>query len=1231
MKRKQKNLKKIFVMFLSFVMVLSLLTPPLVSAASYTITTIKVGESQKLKTSGFSWNTTWTSADENIATVSSRGTVTGVNPGNTTVTATINPFFSWFGSRTKTEEFSVTVIEGEGGNLEEGSDKNPDTGEDKDTLTLSIGEKLTLKTSASGATAWKSSDTNIATVDDGVVTGIAAGDVMITATIKTEGKKFWFFTWGEKITTEIFQVTVIESTEIPNPEPGTKEYTVTFETNGGNTVDSQNVKEGETVSKPDDPLKEGYIFKGWYTDEKLEIAYDFSTLVTKDIILYAKWEKNEESEPVQYTVSFETNGGNTIDPQTVEDGQMVQKPNDPVKEGYTFAGWYSDEALENSYDFSSSVTENITLYARWIQKEPGNDIINESDFNLGEDVIPDLTYESEEAKPTYDTREDEIANIAEINNGTIPESYCDENDIPVYIDGKFSDRKVDSAEDAISALNDIHHIMEFENAEQEFTEVYSETVDLGETSNFYRFQQTYHNIPVYGYHMIVSTNASGEIQSLNGHYIPDLDIDITPKITMEQAKEIAYKSSQEVDSVSDGLYIYIENDNVATLCWKIRVPSTSYFINAIDGNIIVSISENKEAMITGEGTDLNGETISFPVIEDGSTYILFDPLRNIGILDSNHQKTVGQLFMEESNDNWNSHPEAITVYSNMIKIFDYYTNVFGRDGADNNHKKIFVSINYRDPDLGFNENGECANGIFSPDYQNLTYIAIGEAWSKPLDLLAHEYTHAITDATWGGVYINESGALNEAYSDIIGELIQNDKLELVGEDLDTGAIRSFSNPGIYGNPSHYDDLYTGDRDNGGVHTNSSIINHAAYLIDQNWTTDNHADELAALFYKSMYYLSPNSTFTDCRFAVLSAANSMNMNKEKINVITDAFSEVGIVHEDKEATASAHHIIGEVKDAETGTIVSNAEIIASATEGLGGGIAYTDAEGKFDIKVNRAIYKITVKADDYMLYTEENVDLSSWTEMDYYMDTIYLTPSEWAEKTNFISGTITDVDGNALEGVTIKFREGFDNKEGTYIQTTSGLDIELTTDDSGQYYTIALQSGNYTLEASKNGYNTGYLNVISGNDDSCNNQNLSLLKTNDILFYEGNRYQRFDIGMTWTDAKAYCEELGGHLVTITSQEEQDFINTLLPGTMNLYWFGLQETNGTCEWVTGEEYSYENWASNEPNDSSENYGQLYGKDYSGFCLGEWNDARDSGGYNSSYHRYTNTGFICEWENE
>lgn len=95
-----------------------------------------------------------------------------------------------------------------------------------------------------------------------------------------------------------------------------KDYTVTYESNGGSTVPSQTVKYNETANKPADPTKSGYTFAGWYTEEKLTNKYDFAALVTGNITLYAKWTRNYTPRP--YTpptvvIPDDTLGLNTTD------------------------------------------------------------------------------------------------------------------------------------------------------------------------------------------------------------------------------------------------------------------------------------------------------------------------------------------------------------------------------------------------------------------------------------------------------------------------------------------------------------------------------------------------------------------------------------------------------------------------------------------------------------------------------------------------------------------------------------------------------------------------------------------------------------------------------------------------------------------------------------------------------------------------------------------------------
>ncbi len=120
---------------------------------------------------------------------------------------------------------------------------------------------------------------------------------------------------------------------------------------------------------------------------------------------------------------------------------------------------------------------------------------------------------------------------------------------------------------------------------------------------------------------------------------------------------------------------------------------------------------------------------------------------------------------------------------------------------------------------------------------------------------------------------------------------------------------------------------------------------------------------------------------------------------------------------------------------------------------------------------------------------------------------------------------------------------------------------------------------------------------------------------------GHYYQRIDIAMTWHEACVYCQKLGGHLVTITSKEENDFVyrNLGIDG-INIWIGATDETEeGTWQWVTGEPFIYSNWATQMPDDYQ------HGQDYAIF----WDlspQRWDDNGLPECNCRYV---FICEWD--
>lgn len=138
---------------------------------------------------------------------------------------------------------------------------------------------------------------------------------------------------------------------------------INFNTNGVGEIESQILLGSNYAKEPEEPKKEDYVFGGWYTDAACTQPYHFNRKLTEDTTLYAKWNS-------YVTVSFQTNGGEGIAPQTIVEGSPAKKPADPKKKDYVFTGWYLDKDCKVLYDFKQGIKGNTVLYAGWRQREP---------------------------------------------------------------------------------------------------------------------------------------------------------------------------------------------------------------------------------------------------------------------------------------------------------------------------------------------------------------------------------------------------------------------------------------------------------------------------------------------------------------------------------------------------------------------------------------------------------------------------------------------------------------------------------------------------------------------------------------------------------------------------------------------------------------------------------------------------------------------------------------------
>ena len=221
--------------------------------------------------------------------------------------------------------------------------------------------------------------------------------------------------------------------------------------------------------------------------------------------------------------------------------------------------------------------------------------------------------------------------------------------------------------------------------------------------------------------------------------------------------------------------------------------------------------------------------------------------------------------------------DADAAHRYAADTFVFYNTHHGRNSFDNAGSTIVSTVNY---------------GVsYRNAFWNGSQVVYGDTMAAD-DVVAHEITHGVTEHTSNLIYYGQSGAINEFFSDVWGEFIDqtngsgNDSLSLkwlMGEDLALGVIRSMSNPPAYGDPDRMGSpyYYTGSDDNGGVHINSGVNNKAAYLMVEGGTFNGRTilgigiDKTAAVYYEAQVnHLTMGVNYNDLYYALLQACQNL---------------------------------------------------------------------------------------------------------------------------------------------------------------------------------------------------------------------------------------------------------------------------------------------------------------------------------------------------------------------
>jgi len=506
--------------------------------------------------------------------------------------------------------------------------------------------------------------------------------------------------------------------------------------------------------------------------------------------------------------------------------------------------------------------------------------------------------------------------------------------VPVFVKERFSEKF--SSSNSANALNYLKKNQDKTGIKNPDKNLKAKSIQKDKPGMTHvRFSQVINGVSLEGSEVIVHFNKDNEVVSVNGKInqtVADDVVDTTASLSSEDALQTALSSVNAPEALTyeptTELVVYpFEGENHTA--YKVNVN----FMGDEPGNWFVFVDANTGKVIDkynglmhadeiktqkGAGKGVHGEQRELHITQIGDS----GSGTKFALADYSHENLEGIFTYDAKNDGSSRNDTlymgnsaafindydraAVDAHYNSEKVYEYFLNEHGRNSLDGEGMAINSYVHY-----GNNYNNAFWNGRYMTygDGDGEFFISL----SAGLDVAAHEMTHGVISHTANLQYRNQSGALNESFADVFGVLVDDEDWE-VGEDIMAPAakadgvtrLRSLSDPnsvvvsnaeraaygsGVY--PDHMNEYYDMPLsvDNGGVHVNSSITNHAAYLIGQ----EIGREKLGQIYYRALtVYLTPTSNFSDARQAIVqSAIDIYGEGSEEEAAVRSGFDAVGI--------------------------------------------------------------------------------------------------------------------------------------------------------------------------------------------------------------------------------------------------------------------------------------------------------------------------------------------------
>lgn len=411
-----------------------------------------------------------------------------------------------------------------------------------------------------------------------------------------------------------------------------------------------------------------------------------------------------------------------------------------------------------------------------------------------------------------------------------------------------------------------------------------------------RYRQQRDGLPVVGGDFMLHVNDQGQVFAVNGAAPPMPEIREATVSPQEASDATAQRYEGAVVDSGEPVEVYVvaSFDQRLYRAWQVTVEGTR------------TLQDGSEELVHDDVfiDAYNGGVLDVhPHVHVIKQIGIYDAMNN----DTGSAEYLGQTaeeLPETDNAAWGA-------WENANLAYDCLSEVFGRDSFDGRGQVIRSVVHF----------GTRYNNAFWYPGANIMYYGDGDGelfgnLAESYDVTVHEMSHAVTTYSANLTYMNESGALNESFSDIMASVCEtwhrgvvNGDTWRVGESVFTpgtpgDALRYMNHPTVDGySTDYYPTRYQGSEDNGGVHLNSGISNLAFYLMAQGGShprnltsidvTPVGMDRAAQIFYRAMvYYMTPSTTFSQARAATAQAALDL-YDEETAQRVHAAWSAVGV--------------------------------------------------------------------------------------------------------------------------------------------------------------------------------------------------------------------------------------------------------------------------------------------------------------------------------------------------